>query len=134
MEDFEKILNEMSKPEIKNLKHQDLLAKNILSAKRKTALSWWWVCIPLYVLGAFIMKGFYRHSSSLSQNLSELTIKNKYMVYLFFIGLPFVAIIINAATIFKLSSISKGSMLKNIIPNILIIILAVIVFVIYLIN
>lgn len=137
MEDLEKILADMSKPEIGNLKHQDLLAKNILNARRKTVLSWWWICIPLYVLSALIMKGFYKHSSSLAQNLSELAIKNKYLVYLFFVGVPAIVIIINAATIFKIYSIaglSKSSVVKRMLPNMLMIVLALVALVIYLIN
>ena len=59
MDDFEKILEQMSKPEIKHLQHEELLSKIISNAKEYSVLSFWWMSIPVYVIALFIMKTFF---------------------------------------------------------------------------
>ena len=56
MQNFENKLIQMTKPEVSQLKHQDMLANEITKAKDKSVVSWWWLCIPLYIIATLIMK------------------------------------------------------------------------------
>ncbi len=58
MKNFEDKLFHMTKPEVSQLKHQDMLANAITKAKDKSVLSWWWLSIPLYLITTLLMKSF----------------------------------------------------------------------------
>jgi hypothetical protein len=45
-ENFGETLSKMQKPEISELKHEELLAGIIMKAKDKSVVSFWWLCIP----------------------------------------------------------------------------------------
>ena len=58
MENFEDKLTGMTKPEVTQLKHQDMLANSISKAKDKSVLSWWWLSIPLYIISMLITEDY----------------------------------------------------------------------------
>ncbi len=136
MENFEKELLQMTKPEISELKHQDMLEKAILNAKDKSVLSWWWISIPLYILASLLMKTLFMPSTTLASNLQDLTGMAKYSSFLFFIILPVLFIIINFMSIRKIYFLSGSpkslNFLKAVWFNLLIIIASGIILLIYL--
>ncbi len=136
MKNFEEILNGMSKPEINNLKHEDLLAKAIINSKSKSALSFWWIIIPIYIIAAFVMKSLFVPHNSLRSNLTELTEKNGYIAILIFIAIPIVVIIINLVSIKNIYSLSKNISLSKFfvssLINIFIILISLTIMLIYL--
>ena len=116
MENFEKKLIQMTKPEISQLKHQDMLEQEIMNAKDKFVVNLWWLSIPLYFLGAYMMKSIYLHASFIT-TIHEFTYKG-HPAILWFLILPVLLIIVNFLTIKKLYYLygsTKASMFIRII-------------------
>ena len=102
MEDFEKIITRISKPEIHELKHQPMLEDQLIRARRKTALTWWWTALPLYVVCALIMKSLYYPSSSPAGFILEF-INNRPAISMILFGvIPVLAFIINFTSLRKI--------------------------------
>ncbi len=136
MKKFEETLFQMTKPEVSQLKHQDMLANAITKAKDKSALSWWWLSIPLYILAALLMKSTFMPSTTLLSNLNDLISKQKYASILFFTVLPIVLIGLNVMSIKKIYFLSGSpksiKFLKVVWFNVLIIIASILILIIYL--
>jgi len=128
-------LNEMTKPEIGELKHEDMLAKGITKIKDKSTVSLWWVSIPVYLVAAFVMKSFYTPHLSIASAFHEMFGIKSYIGVLLFLVLPIILIIINlinAKQLFFLYGNSKRTaFLKMIYIETLMIILSLIVLLIY---
>jgi hypothetical protein len=135
MKNFEEKLNQMTKPEVSQLKHQDMLANAITKAKDKSVVSWWWLCIPLYIIATLLMKTLFMPGTTLISNIYELTGKEKYSSVLFFLILPIVFIIMNFISIRKIyllsGSLKTINFIRAIWLNALIIIFSIIVLIIY---
>ena len=135
MKNFEEKLINMTKPEISQLKHQDMLAKAIINAKDKTVVSLWWLCVPLYLLAAFTMKTIYIPQTSFISTFHELTNKQGYMAVLLFVVLPFALIVINLLTIRQLFFLYGNTkvrvFIKTVLPQVLIIIFSLFIIIIY---
>ena len=134
--EFETLLQQITKPKVGNLKHQDMLANAITSAKDKSALSWWCLCIPLYIIAMFVMKSFYDPRRSLLANLHEQMMKEKYSSIIAFIIVPIVFIAINLGSIRKVYFLSGNPathhLLRLVWHNVLVILLALFAISIYL--
>jgi hypothetical protein len=132
---FENILNNMTKPDVPELKHEDMLPGMIMKAKGKTAVSFWWLIIPLYVIAAFVMKSFYMPGSSFISILHQATNSNSYITVLLFLVLPIILTIANVLTIkqlfFLYGSLKKEAFIKIIVVELLIILLSLLVIIIY---
>lgn len=135
MKDFENKLLDMSKPEIKNLKHQDMLSEAISKAKDHSVLSLWWLSIPLYLIAALIMKSLFMPGTSLASNLHELSAMSRISSILFFLLTPMVFIIINIFVIRKVYFLSGSpdgiTFLKAVWFNILIIMSSILILIIF---
>ena len=135
MEDFEEKLMKISKPEISQLKHQDLLAKEIIEAKDKSVLSWWWLSIPLYVLLAFLMKSLYMPNTTFLTNIHDFSENQNLLSLLLFLFLPIIFIFINILNIRKIYFLSGSprtvSFLKAVWFNIIIIAASILILFIY---
>jgi hypothetical protein len=135
MDNFEEILNQMSKPEITSLKHADLLAKAIANNKDKSVVSLWWLLIPLYIIAALVMKGIYMPQSTLRDNLHQLSDKQGYLSLVVFIILPVLLIIINVLTIKRIHFLSGSpkavEFLKIVRFNIVFILISLLLFIFY---
>ncbi len=135
MENFEDKLTRITKPEVTQLKHQDMLANSISKAKDKSVLSWWWLSIPLYIIAMLLMKTIFMPHTTLFSNLHNLTGRNKYSSFVFFLVSPLIFITINFISIrkayFLLGSPKAINFFKAVWPNILIIICSIIVLIIY---
>ena len=136
MKNFENILIQMTKPEVLQLKHQDILANAIIKAKEKSVVSWWWLSIPLYIIATLLMKALFMPGTNLISNIHELTGKAIYPSILFFLFLPVVFITINFMSIRKVYLLSGSTMTINFIRtvwlNALIILFSILVLLIYL--
>jgi hypothetical protein len=132
---FEKKLAEMTKPEIKQLKHEDMLANAIINAKDKSIVSWWWLCIPVFIILMLLMKSVYMPGTALITNIHELAGREKYMSLIFFLISPIVLIIINAFSIRKIYFLSGSpkslNFLQTVWFNIMNIFLSVLIILIY---
>jgi hypothetical protein len=135
IKNLEEQLIKMRKPTISQLRHQDMLAKAITSAKDKSVLSGWWLSIPLYILATLLMKSYFMPSTTLFSNLHELAKKMKYSSILFLFVIPVVFILINFISIRKVyfySSNPKTTVfIKAIWFNILIMFASLIILIIY---
>jgi hypothetical protein len=135
MENFEEKLIKMTKPEISQLKHQDMLEKAIINARDKSVVSLWWLCIPIYLVAALIMKSIYIPKISFISTFHELIDNQGYMAVLLFIVLPAILIIINLLTIrqlFYLYGNTKAFVfIKTVKAQVLIIILSLLILIIY---
>ena len=134
---FEDKLIHMTKPGVTNLKHQDMLADAVLKAKEKSIVSWWWICIPLFIISMLIMKSMFMPGTSLISNIQDYSEKEKYSAAFFFIIVPAVLIIVNLLSIRKVfkfyGSPKESSFLEIVWLNVAIIIFSVLVIVIFLI-
>jgi hypothetical protein len=135
MENFENKLKQMTKPEVGQLKHQELLNKAIINARDKSALSWWWLVIPLFIILMFLMKSLYMPGTTLISGLNDFMARNKMLAYLFFIIVPVVLIMINTISIRKIYHLEGRpeltGLFKAVWLNIAIIGLCLLVLIIY---
>lgn len=132
---FEEKLIEMTKPEVHNLKHQEMLAHAISRAKDKSVVSWWWISIPLYIILAFLMQTVYMPGNSLITLIDKLKNNEKYLSLLIFVIIPIVFILINAFTIRKiyieLGSTGIFNLFRTVWFNVLIMIVSILILIIY---
>lgn len=135
MENFEEQLAQMTKPDVSHLKHQDLLASAIIEAKDNSAISWWWLSIPLYLIATFIMKTIFIPHTSLPQNIREFTSKEVYLSVLLFLILPVVFIVINICSLrnihFLLGNPMSIKFLLKAWFNVLMIIFSILIIIMY---
>jgi hypothetical protein len=135
-QNFEKKLEEMTKPEIQHLKHEEMLAHAIINARDKSIVSWWWLSIPVFVVLMFLLKSVYVPGTTLISNIHEFTIRQKYLSLIFFLISPLVLIIVNVLSVRKIHFLSGNpksiNFLGTIWFNIVIIILSVLIILIYL--
>jgi hypothetical protein len=132
---FEKRLKDMTKPDIKELKHENMLADAIINAKDKSVVSWWWLSVPLFIILMMLMKSIYMPGTTLITNIHELAGREKYMSLVFFLISPVVLIIVNVFSIRKIYFLSGSPKSMNFLEiiwfNILIIALSVLILLIY---
>jgi len=135
-ENFEKKLENMTKPEIQGLKHEILLADAIINAKDKSVVSWWWLSVPAFVILMLMMKSIFMPGTTLISNIHEIESTQKYMSIIFFLISPLILIMINALTIKKIYFLSGSpksvNFLGTIRYNVLVIILSLLILIIYL--
>ena len=135
MKQFEEILSKMAKPEVPELKHQDILKDAILKVKEKAVISWWWLSIPGYVIAALLMKSIFVPHTNLISNLHEVASGGKYLsIFIFFI-VPVTVIITNIISMRKIyflfGSPKPVNLLKIAWLNLLLIFTSVIIILIY---
>ena len=132
---FEKKLIQMTKPEVNQLKHENLLAKAMTNAKDKSVVSWWWLAIPLFIIAMFIIKSVYMPHTTLISNIHEFSKVQKIPSIIFFLILPIVFIFINFFSIQKVyflaGSPKSFSFLKTIWLNIIMIFFSILILIIY---
>lgn len=125
----------MTRPEISNLKHEDMLVRAIINAKDKSVVSLWWLSIPVFVILMLMMKSVYMPGTSLIASVDEFATRQKYLSLVFFLLGPVVLIIFNATSIRKIYFLSGNSksmrFLQDAWLNVLIIALSVFVLIIY---
>ena len=135
-ENFEKKLENMTKPEIQGLKHEILLADAIINAKDKSVVSWWWLSVPAFVILMLMMKSIFMPGTTFISNIHEMESTQKYMSIIFFLISPLILIMINALTIKKIYFLSGSpksvNFLGTIRYNVLVIILSHLILIIYL--
>jgi len=135
MDDFEKTLLNMSKPEIPPLRHEEILSKALFMNRHRHAVSWWWLGIPLYIIGALIMKSMYSPGEGLLDGIRQLRDHNKILAYGAFVVVPLLLMAISAASIFELSKIIKTRdifFLKTILVSLIVLVLSIIVLLLFL--
>jgi hypothetical protein len=134
---FEEKLLKMTKPEVKDLHHQELLAEAILKAKEKSIVSWWWLSIPLFIIGMLLMKSHFKPGSSLINNIKEYSATDKYSAIFFFVIIPTIFIFVNLLSIRNvfifLGKPKEYSFLESVWFNLVIILFSIIVLTLYLI-
>jgi hypothetical protein len=132
---FEAKLSQMTKPEVNQLRHQEMVADAISNAKDRSVVNWWWLSIPLYIIAALLMKTAFMPKTTLISNIHEFTGKEKYSSLLFFLILPAMSIIINLIDIRKIyfltGSPKELKFLEAVWYNILMIIISVLILIIY---
>ena len=132
---FERKLFQMTKPEVDQLKHQDMLANAIANSKDKTVLSLWWLIIPLYIIMMFLMKSLFMPDATLSSSIHDLITRQRFAAYLFFLISPVIFILINIISIRKVFILSGSpkslNFLKTVWLNVLIIIFSIFVLIVY---
>ena len=132
---FENKLKEMEKPEIHNLKHEDILSRTIINAKDKSVVSWWWLSVPVFIILMLMMKSTFMPGTTLISNMHELESGQKFISVAFFLISPLLLIIINALTIRKIHFLSGSPKSLNFLEavwfNILIIVVAALIVLIY---
>ena len=132
---FENKLKEMEKPEIHNLKHEDILSRTIINAKDKSVVSWWWLSVPVFIILMLMMKSTFMPGTTLISNMHELESGQKFISVAFFLISPLILIIINALTIRKIHFLSGSPKSLNFLEavwfNILIIVVAALILLIY---
>jgi hypothetical protein len=134
-DNFEMKLSEMTKPEIPQLKHEDMLGNAIANAKDKSVVSLWWLSVPAFIILMLMMKSVYMHGTTLVSNMKEMEQQNKFVSIIFFLISPLVLIIINAFSIRKIYFLSgspkSASFLQSAWLNIIVIACAAFVLIIF---
>ena len=134
-QDFEEKLKQMTKPEVDNLKHEELLGNAIANAKDKSVVSWWWLAIPLYIIAMLWMKSVYIPETSLISGIHNFIGKQKFMFVTLFLVLPVIFIILNFLSIRKIYFLSGSPKTPKFIGivwfNVLMIFLCIFLLIIY---
>jgi hypothetical protein len=117
-QNFEKKLAEMTKPEIQQLKHEEMLANAIINAKDKSVVSRWWLSVPVFIIMMLLMKSVYMPGTTLITNIHELTNREKYMSFVFFLISPAVLIIVNVFSIRKIYFLSGSPKSLNFLQTV----------------
>jgi hypothetical protein len=134
-QNFEEKLKQMTKPEINQLKHQDMLADAITKAKDKSVVSWWWLIIPLYVISTLLMKTFFMPGTTLISNIHEFTTGQRFTSTIFLLILPIIFILVSFFNIRKVYSLSGNpksvNFLKTVWLDILTILFSMLILIIY---
>jgi hypothetical protein len=115
---FERKLEKMTKPEIPQLKHEDMLANAIINAKDKSVVSRWWLSVPVFIIMMLLMKSVYMPGTTLITNIHELTSREKYMSLVFFLISPAVLIIVNVFSIRKIYFLSGSPKSLNFLQTV----------------
>lgn len=135
MLNFEKKLNEMEKPQISQLKHEDMLSDAIINAKDKSVVSWWWLSVPVFIILMLLIKSIFMPGTSLISNMHELKTEQKLISVIFFLISPLILILVNALTIKKIHFLSGSpksiSFFEAVWFNIIIIVISVCILIIY---
>jgi hypothetical protein len=108
MNEFEKKLQQMSKPEIKNLQHEEVLSKIICNAKEQSVLSFWWMSIPVYIIALFIMKTFFMPSSTIVEGLKSFKNNNHFVALFLFVIVPLLLFVLNVQSIKKVYQLTQN--------------------------
>lgn len=132
MDQLEEILTTMSKPGVKELKHQELLGKAIVQSKRKTVLSTWWLAIPLYCLAMLGMETIYKKGTSLHDHLHQMDSSNPHLAQILFAVVPLALILLNGLHIWSTWKITRS--LNAVLLNATMIIISLLVLIFYLCN
>jgi magnesium-transporting ATPase (P-type) len=134
-QNFDKELNQMTKPELNQLKHRDILAKAITKEKDKSVVSFWWLSISLYIIAMFLMKSFFMPQTTLISNIHDLTKEQKISSAIFLLFLPVILIILNFFSIRKIYFLSGSpktvNFLKTVWFNIIIFFSSILIIIIY---
>jgi hypothetical protein len=134
-QNFEEKLKQMTKPEINQLKHQDMLADAITKAKDKSVVSWWWLIIPLYVISTLLMKTFFMPGTTLISNIHEFTSRQRFTSTIFLLILPIIFTLVSFLNIRKVYSLSGSpksvNFLKTVWLDILTILFSILILIIY---
>ncbi|HEY4787782.1 MAG TPA: hypothetical protein VIH57_17120 [Bacteroidales bacterium] len=125
----------MPKPEISDLKHQDMLANALVTARDKSVLSGWWLSVPLYMLAALLMKTVFVPNTTLISLIHELTRTQKYSSLFFFVLVPVVFIVLNFMAVKRIHYLSGNpqtmKLLQMVWFNLLIIVVSLLLLIIY---
>jgi hypothetical protein len=103
---FEKKLNEMEKPQISQLKHENMLSDAIINAADKSVVSWWWLSVPIFIILMLLIKSTFMPGTSLISNMHELKTDQRLISVIFFLISPLTLILVNALTIKKIHFLS----------------------------
>jgi hypothetical protein len=135
-QNIENKLKEMTKPDIKDLKHENMLANAIINAKDKSVVSWWWLSVPVFIILMLLMKSYFMPGTTVITGIQELAGREKYMSLIFFLISPIILIVVNVFSIRKLYFLSGSPKSLNFLEivwfNIVIIALSVVILLIYL--
>jgi hypothetical protein len=135
-QNIENKLKEMTKPDIKDLKHENMLADAIINAKDKSVVSWWWLSVPVFIILMLLMKSYFMPGTMVITGIQELAGREKYMSLIFFLISPIILIVVNVFSIRKLYFLSGSPKSLNFLEivwfNIVIIALSVVILLIYL--
>ena len=134
-QNIEEKLKQMTKPEIDQLKHQDMLADAITKAKDRSVVSGWWLIIPLYIISTLLMKSIFMPDTTLISNIHELTSTQKFTSAVFLLVLPIIFILVSLFSIRKVYFLSGNpksmNFLKTVWMDILMILLSILILLIY---
>ncbi len=136
-QDFEEKLKQITKPEIDQLKHQDMLSDAVIKSRDKSVVSWWWLVIPLYIISTLLMKSIYMPNSTLISNIKEFISRQKFTSVLLFLILPVVFIFLSSLNIRKIYFLSGNpksmKFLMSVWLDILMILFSILILFIYMI-
>jgi hypothetical protein len=134
-DNFEMKLNEMTKPDIPHMKHEDMLSKAIINAEDKSVLSLWWLSVPAFVILMLLMKSIYMPGTTLISNMKEMAVQNRFVSIIFFLISPVVLMIINLLSIRRIYFLSgspkSAAFLQIVWLNIMVIVFSLVVLIMY---
>jgi hypothetical protein len=135
MDDLEEILNTLSKPVIPELKHEGRVLEEIMKAKDRLALTWWWSVIPMYIILCLVMKGMFAPRTTFLAEINLFIHNSPRTGIILFVVLPVLSVVINFYAINRIYFWSgrpkKLFWLKQVVFNILWLIVSLAILVVY---
>ncbi|MBI1768912.1 MAG: hypothetical protein HY015_09610 [Bacteroidetes bacterium] len=118
VEDFEKKLENMGKPEVKSVPPPMEIKLAIVNSQRSAALGIWFIVVPCYFLFCVFMKYYFHFNLGLFDTFIELmasldkTPGMKFISPILLVGLPLAGIVLNVLAICHFSFDSTDKTLK----------------------
>lgn len=125
----------MSKPAMPDLKHQEALMDLITRGKRKTAVSFWWLAVPLFMMAMLLMQQIYRPQSTFRSSIRDFKDRNSVEAVFLLVIAPLILAIANGWQIARLDFLLRprgASRFTITWPQWLIIIISVAIIIVYL--
>lgn len=102
---FEEKMENLKKPDVSGVQHQEVLKMTLFNARKSAALGLWFVLIPCYFLFCVFMKYYFRanlHLFDIAEEFFAQLDKNPnthFLSPILFVVLPITGIIVNALSI-----------------------------------
>ena len=135
MENWEDNFEKMSKPEMPELLHGQALKNAIERAEEKSVISFWWLLVAVYVIGAFLLKTLYKPGSFFLSSIRAFKGSQVFPAILFFLISPAVVLLFSVRSIkeryFLAGNPRLGSFVRSILVQVFLIFFSLITIVIY---
>lgn len=102
MDEFEQMLDDLSRPELPPLRHQEFMERAVIRIKARTIVSLWWLVIGCYVVASLLMKAAHVPGSSFARSFRLFSTVHPGWTILLFVVIPTAVAIFTAVSLHRI--------------------------------